>query len=147
MMSDRKTEEKSRKRNGDSQSQDQSKSKKKHTTREEDGQANKKSKSRNDSETRSRKEKKHRSKDSKQGGHSNVKVTELSNEDYYSKNNEFATWLKEEKKKFFSDLSTDSARELFSEFVEKWNTRKLKSKFYEGIKTGPRSSHKWKIKN
>ncbi|XP_074304426.1 style cell-cycle inhibitor 1-A [Silene latifolia] len=147
MMSDRKTKDKSRKRSSDSQSEDESKAKKKHRSREEDGEGSKKTKSHKDSETRSRKEKKHRSKDSKQGGHSNVKVTELSNEDYYSKNNEFATWLKEEKKKFFSDLSTDTARELFSEFIEEWNTRKLKSKFYKGITTGPRSSHKWKIKD
>lgn len=30
---------------------------------------------------------------------------ELSNDDYFSKNNEFAAWLKEEKAVFFSDRS------------------------------------------
>ncbi|KAK9741290.1 hypothetical protein RND81_03G095300 [Saponaria officinalis] len=147
MASERKLKDKSMKRSTDPLSEDEVQAKKKHRIRDEDGEGSKKSKSRKDSESRSGKEKKHKSKDSKHGRHSDLKVTELSNDDYYSKNNEFSTWLKEEKKKFFSDLSTDSARELFTEFVEEWNTRKLKSKFYKGIQTGPRSSHKWKIKD
>lgn len=73
-------------------------------------------------------------------------IKEISNDDYFAKNNEFATWLKEDKGKFFSDLSSDSARKLFSDFVEVWNSKKLEPKYYEGIDTGPRSSHKWKIK-
>jgi len=75
-----------------------------------------------------------------------TKFKQLSDDDYFSKNNEFATWLKEEKNKFFSDLSSESARDLFSEFVDVWNSKTLKSKYYKGIETGPRSSHKWKIK-
>ncbi|KAK6947180.1 hypothetical protein RJ641_000653 [Dillenia turbinata] len=71
---------------------------------------------------------------------------ELSKDDYFSKSNEFATWLKEEKDVFFSDLSSDSARELFSQFVKAWNKQKLEPRYYEGIASGPRSSHKWKIK-
>jgi hypothetical protein len=71
---------------------------------------------------------------------------ELSEEDYFSKNNEFATWLKEEKNIFFSDLSSESARDLFSGFIKKWNSGKLKKQYYEGISSGPRSAHKWKIK-
>lgn len=71
---------------------------------------------------------------------------ELSSDDYFAKNNEFATWLKEEKRKFFSDLSSDSSRELFLDFVEVWNSKKLDSKYYKGIESAPRSSHKWKIK-
>lgn len=71
---------------------------------------------------------------------------ELSNDDYFLKNNEFATWLKEEKDVFFSDLSSESAREMFSSFVKAWNNQTLESRYYEGIVTGPRSAHKWKIK-
>ncbi|PIN12145.1 hypothetical protein CDL12_15248 [Handroanthus impetiginosus] len=101
--------------------------------------------------------KRHSDKDKKSGGkrkdkghkhdkHSKLKVQELSNDDYFSKNNEFAMWLKEEKNIFFSDLSSDSARSLFSEFVSEWNNQELDSRYYEGIATGPRTSHKWNIK-
>lgn len=71
---------------------------------------------------------------------------ELSNDDYFSKNNEFATWLKEKKKMFFSDLSSESARELFSVFVKDWNSQKLESRYYEGISSAPRSAHNWAFK-
>ncbi|KAF3322497.1 hypothetical protein FCM35_KLT13638 [Carex littledalei] len=71
---------------------------------------------------------------------------QLSEEDYFSKNNEFATWLKEEKSIFFSDLSSESAHDLFSGFIKKWNSGKLEQRYYEGISSGPRSAHKWKIK-
>ena len=70
----------------------------------------------------------------------------MSNDDYFAKNNEFATWLKEEKKVFFSDLLSESARELFSDFVKAWNRGKLEPHYYEGITSGPRTSHSWKIK-
>ena len=71
---------------------------------------------------------------------------ELSKDDYFLKNNEFSTWLKEEKKVFFSDLSAESAREMFTDFVKAWNGHKLESRYYNGIVSGPRSGHKWKIK-
>ncbi|KVI10257.1 DNA topoisomerase 1 isoform X2 [Cynara cardunculus var. scolymus] len=71
---------------------------------------------------------------------------ELSDADYFLKNNEFSTWLKDERDTFFSDLSSESARKLFAEFVNDWNNKKLDSKFYDGIVTAPRSSHNWKIK-
>uniref|UniRef100_A0A0E0JW38 Uncharacterized protein n=1 Tax=Oryza punctata TaxID=4537 RepID=A0A0E0JW38_ORYPU len=63
---------------------------------------------------------------------------EISKDDYFAKNNEFATWLKEEKGKFFSDLSSESARDLFEKFVKTWNKGKLPSQYYEGITRGPR---------
>ncbi|KAF5766563.1 hypothetical protein HanRHA438_Chr15g0728991 [Helianthus annuus] len=72
---------------------------------------------------------------------------ELSDADYFLKNNEFATWLKDERDTFFSDLSSESARKLFSEFVKAWNKKKLDSRYYDGIVTAPRSSHNWKIKS
>ncbi|KAG8386632.1 hypothetical protein BUALT_Bualt03G0168600 [Buddleja alternifolia] len=82
----------------------------------------------------------------KDKGHKKLKIQELSKEDYFSKNNEFAMWLKEERNIFFSDLSSDKARGLFSEFVAEWNNQKLESQYYEGVATGPRTSHKWNIK-
>ncbi|XP_022717558.1 protein PXR1 [Durio zibethinus] len=89
---------------------------------------------------------KHKSKHHKVDRHSKHGFQELSNDDYFSKNNEFATWLKEEKHVFFSDLSSESARELFSDFVKEWNNQKLGSQYYEGIVNGPRTAHNWKIK-
>ncbi|CAN8233705.1 unnamed protein product [Cochlearia groenlandica] len=74
-------------------------------------------------------------------------IPELSSEDYFSKNNEFATWLKEKKRTYFNDLTTESARELFARFVKAWNRGKLDSRYYEGISTAPRTAHNWKIKH
>ncbi|KAI4366001.1 hypothetical protein MLD38_021931 [Melastoma candidum] len=73
-------------------------------------------------------------------------IQELSGDDYFLKNNEFSTWLKEERNIFFSDLSSEAARELFAEFVKEWNKLKLESRYYEGIATGLRTAHDWKIK-
>jgi hypothetical protein len=75
-------------------------------------------------------------------------IKEISVDDYFSKNTEFSTWLKEKKDVFFSDLSAESARDLFSKFVKIWNKQKLDSRYYEGtITAAPRSSHKWNIKS
>lgn len=74
-------------------------------------------------------------------------IPELSIEDYFSKNNEFATWLKDEKRTYFNDLTTEAARELFSRFVKRWNRGKLESRYYEGISTAPRTAHNWMIKH
>lgn len=76
-----------------------------------------------------------------------MKLEELSGDDYFSKNNEFSTWLKEEKRIFFSDLSSDAARSLFSEFVTVWNNGELEPHYYDGIATAPRTAHNWNIKN
>ncbi|KAL6975048.1 hypothetical protein U1Q18_023843 [Sarracenia purpurea var. burkii] len=89
---------------------------------------------------------KQKSKRDKHDGQLKLKLQVLTADDYFSKNNEFATWLKEEKKVFFSDLSSESARDLFLQFIEEWNSQKLESRYYEGIETGPRTAHKWKIK-
>lgn len=96
--------------------------------------------------TYTKSEEKHKRKHHKHDIHAKVKFQELSKDDYFSKNNEFATWLKEEKDLFFSDLSSETARDLFSQFAKDWNIGKLESRYYEGIMSGPRTSHKWKIK-
>ncbi|XP_078433563.1 splicing regulatory glutamine/lysine-rich-like protein isoform X1 [Wolffia australiana] len=72
---------------------------------------------------------------------------EISKDDYFSKNNEFSTWLKEEKGTFFSELTSEAARELFLSFVKLWNKQKLDSRYYEGIARAPRTGHHWKIRN
>lgn len=158
MGSDRKSKDKTRKRTADSSSEGEGHGKR-HKTSDDYGEGSRKrdkkekshhSKSHKHSQRHSKKEKKsdkkHKTEGSKHGQQLNSDFKELSSDDYYLKNNEFATWLKEEKRKFFSDLSSESTRELFSEFVEVWNSKRLESKYYKGIETAPRSSHKWKIK-
>ncbi|XP_010260612.1 PREDICTED: protein PXR1 [Nelumbo nucifera] len=83
--------------------------------------------------------------DHKHHKHDHHSIQELSSDDYFSKNNEFATWLKEERGLFFSDLSSESARELFTQFIKDWNNQKLDSRYYEGISSGPRTAHNWKL--
>lgn len=95
---------------------------------------------------RDSKEKHSKEKEKSKRKHKDDDFKEISKDDYFAKNNEFATWLKEEKGKFFSDLSSESARDLFEKFVKTWNKGKLPSQYYEGITRGPRSAHKWNIK-
>lgn len=145
MGSDRKSKEKkSRNRSQSSDTEDERRSKKHRSDKKEKGKEKKSHKHRSDKEKKSRD--KHRDKHHKSDRHSKREFQELTNEDYFSKNNEFATWLKEEKKLFFSDLSSESAREYFSDFVKAWNKQKLDSQYYEGISSGPRSAHSWKFK-
>ncbi|KAG5000432.1 hypothetical protein AAZX31_08G165600 [Glycine max] len=150
MGSDRKS-----KRASPSQREDEKRSKRRRTVEDEERKQRKREKkekrkdkkSHEHSKENSEKGKlkdKHRSKHSKVEGH--MDFQELSNDDYFAKNNEFATWLKEEKNVFFSDLLAESARELFSDFIKAWNKGKLDSHYYEGIATGPRTSHNWNIK-
>ncbi|XP_055809627.1 style cell-cycle inhibitor 1-B [Solanum dulcamara] len=155
MGSDRKTEEEKikHKRNSPSSPQDEVKSKRQKI---KGGEEPRKEKSRKEkqkshkSKRRSNEEKesgeKHKSKSHRHKDKLKIKFEELSKDDYFSKNNEFATWLKDKKKLFFSDLSSEAARDLFSDFVKEWNKGKLDSQYYEGITTAPRSSHAWNIK-
>ncbi|XAR56913.1 hypothetical protein NMG60_11037558 [Bertholletia excelsa] len=154
-----KEEKRKKKRSSLSDSEDDRKLKKRRTAEDNEGRSSKsdkkekskkKHKSHKSSKHHSDKEKRTKEKSkSKHGKHDSkhkLNFQELSADDYFSKNNEFATWLKEEKDMFFSDLSSESARNLFSQFVEDWNSQKLGSQYYEGISTGPRTAHKWKIK-
>ncbi|XP_054817232.1 style cell-cycle inhibitor 1-B [Prosopis cineraria] len=155
MGSDRKSKEKKKRRSYTSDSEDGKKNKRKRTAEDEEKnrkgekkEKRKEKRSPRDSRDRSDKGKKskdkHKTKHSKADSH--MDFQELSKDDYFSKNNEFATWLKEEKSMFFSDLSSESAREMFSDFVKAWNRGKLESRYYEGIASGPRTAHNWKIK-
>ncbi|XP_058097115.1 style cell-cycle inhibitor 1-A [Magnolia sinica] len=157
------SEEKSRKRHSPSiPSEDENRSKKHRTRDDRERKGEKKTEKKKDERKEKDKSKKsHRSstkreergmksddkrnrKHSKSNRYTDFK--ELSNDDYFAKNNEFSTWLKEEKGLFFSDLSSEDARKLFSGFVKDWNSQKLQSHYYEGITTGPRSAHNWKFK-
>nr|ACU17322.1 unknown [Glycine max] len=151
MGSDRKS-----KRASPSQREDEKRSKRQRTVEDEERKKRKREKkekrkdkkshqhSKENNSDKGKLKDKHRSKHSK--GDDHMEFQELSNDDYFAENNEFATWLKEEKNVFFSDLLAESARLLFSDFVKAWNKGKLDSNYYEGIATGPRTSHNWNIK-
>ncbi|TXG71267.1 hypothetical protein EZV62_006202 [Acer yangbiense] len=147
MGNERKSKEekkKIRKRSPTPESEDERRSKKQRSDKREKGTDKKSQKHRSDKEKKSKD--KHRDKNSKHDHHSKLEFQELTKDDYFSKNNEFATWLIEEKKVFFSNLSSDSAREYFLDFIKAWNKQKLDSRYYEGISSGPRSAHNWKLK-
>ena len=54
----------------------------------------------------------------------------ISEDDYFMKNHEFATWLKHVHKTYFTDLLAEKARALFKDFVERWNGGALPRSFY-----------------
>ncbi|GAQ77728.1 hypothetical protein KFL_000030080 [Klebsormidium nitens] len=76
------------------------------------------------------------------------KVEPISTGDYFQKNAEFATWLREGRGIFFSDLSSDQAHALFDAFVTVYNEGKLPEKYYDGITSthAKRSGFTWAIK-
>ncbi len=49
---------------------------------------------------------------------------------------------------FFNELTTERARELFSDFVGLWNGRRLPAKYYRGIEgtTMRRTQHSWAVR-
>ncbi|XP_051194718.1 uncharacterized protein [Lolium perenne] len=118
---------------GSDEEEERRRRKKKHGDRGKD-------KERDSKEKRSKEKEKSKRKDK------DPDFKEISKDDYFAKSNEFAKWLKEEKGKYFSDLSSESARDIFLKFVKQWNKGKLPSQYYEGITAGPRSAHKWNIK-
>ena len=54
----------------------------------------------------------------------------ISEDDYFMKNHEFATWLKHVHKTYFTDLLAEKARALFKDFVKSWNKSELPRSFY-----------------
>ncbi|KIM31699.1 hypothetical protein M408DRAFT_317970 [Serendipita vermifera MAFF 305830] len=73
-------------------------------------------------------------------------VEEISEKDFFLKNDEFQRWLKEEKDKYFTELSGDKARSYFRKFVKSWNKGRLSSKYYQGAvqeTASSSTSYKW----
>ncbi|XP_019852629.1 PREDICTED: uncharacterized protein C297.06c-like [Amphimedon queenslandica] len=59
-------------------------------------------------------------------------------------------WLSEERSIFFSDLDSAQSRKLFRKFVRRWNSGKLKKKYYSGIQSSSlrhssQTDYKWKV--
>ncbi|OSD00918.1 hypothetical protein PYCCODRAFT_1478921 [Trametes coccinea BRFM310] len=74
-------------------------------------------------------------------------VSEISESDYFLKNDEFQLWLREEKGKYFNELSGEKARKYFRKFVKAWNRGKLPNSIYAGVARAPSASsqtaYKW----
>ncbi|KAL4420354.1 hypothetical protein ABPG77_006161 [Micractinium sp. CCAP 211/92] len=73
-------------------------------------------------------------------------IQPISKDDYFTKNAEFAAWLKDTKGVFFSEQSTEQNRAAFDEFVAAWNARRLPARLYKGEARAARTSHAWGIK-
>ncbi|KAG7100081.1 hypothetical protein E1B28_001864 [Marasmius oreades] len=72
----------------------------------------------------------------------------ISVSDYFQKSNEFRVWLKDEKGKYFDELSGEKSRSYFRKFVKAWNRGKLSSTLYAGIENSDlpatsQTSYKW----
>jgi len=72
----------------------------------------------------------------------------ISESDYFLKSAEFRIWLKEEKHKYFDELSGDKARRYFHKFVKEWNRGKLNKSLYAGVDPSKQSAtsqtaYKW----
>lgn len=72
----------------------------------------------------------------------------ISERDYFKRSDEFRQWLKDEKRKYFDELSGEKARSYFRKFVKAWNRGKLPKRLYAGVDpaTTEASSHtayKW----
>lgn len=76
------------------------------------------------------------------------KIEPIDSDSYFTKNSEFAAWLKEAKGRFFSEQSTEENRAMFEEFVAAWNGGRLPARYYKGEVGGgaQRTSHQWGIK-
>ncbi|KAJ7103120.1 hypothetical protein B0H15DRAFT_194310 [Mycena belliarum] len=72
----------------------------------------------------------------------------ISESDYFRKGDEFRIWLKDEKRKYFDELSGEKARSYFRKFVKAWNKGNLPKSLYAGvdpssIPAGSQTGYKW----
>ncbi|QRV94491.1 hypothetical protein RhiJN_22509 [Ceratobasidium sp. AG-Ba] len=59
-------------------------------------------------------------------------VDPISDSDYFRKSGEFRTWLRDEKGRYFDELTGERARHYFRKFVKAWNRGKLSESIYTG---------------
>ncbi|KAF9979971.1 hypothetical protein BGZ65_005739 [Modicella reniformis] len=68
-------------------------------------------------------------------------IQTITETDYFTKSAEFRLWMRQDKKKYFEDLSADEARRYFRKFVRSWNNYELGESYYRGIRSS-QLSHK-----
>ncbi|GLC42528.1 hypothetical protein PLESTB_001107700 [Pleodorina starrii] len=73
---------------------------------------------------------------------------QIGEEDYFRRHAEFSTFLAEERRTQFNELSSDRSRELFSEFVQIWNEGRLAPRYYAGLVAAPkrRTEYRWNFR-
>lgn len=49
--------------------------------------------------------------------HAALQITSIGKDDYFAKNTEFTTWLREHRNKFFNELDSDETRALFGKIL------------------------------
>ncbi|KAK7695245.1 hypothetical protein QCA50_002435 [Cerrena zonata] len=64
----------------------------------------------------------------------------ISESDYFLKSDEFRVWLREEKRKYLDELTSDKARKYFRKFVKAWNRGRLPKSLYSGVEAQTASS-------
>ncbi|TFK69922.1 hypothetical protein BDN72DRAFT_888162 [Pluteus cervinus] len=72
----------------------------------------------------------------------------ISEADYFRKSDEFRVWLREERRKYLDELSSDKARSHFRKFVKAWNRGKLSNSLYAGVdrsstSASSQTAYKW----
>ncbi|KAI6136094.1 hypothetical protein F5141DRAFT_996608 [Pisolithus sp. B1] len=73
-------------------------------------------------------------------------VSPISESDYFLKNSEFGIWLRDEKGKYFNELSGERARSYFRKFVKAWNRGRLPKSLYNDPGSLPattQTGYKW----
>lgn len=96
-----------------------------------------------DSGEKSKKDHKHKSKDhdrerksssgDKESKSERPKVKPISEDEFFTKSEEFRVWLKLSKNVYFEDLSSKEAHKIFEkEFVKDYNKGKLTAMYYDG---------------
>lgn len=96
-----------------------------------------------DSGEKSKKEHKHKSKDhdkdrksssrDKDSSSVRLNVVPISEDEFFTKNEEFRVWLKLSKNIYFEDLTSKEAHKIFEkEFVKDYNKGKLTPMYYDG---------------
>eukprot|EP00035_Acanthoeca_spectabilis_P022826 m.446024 g.446024 ORF g.446024 m.446024 type:complete len:306 (+) comp19302_c0_seq1:269-1186(+) len=66
----------------------------------------------------------------------------ISSADYFAKNAPFTRWLRKKKGVYFDQLNAGRSRELFDDFVVKWNEGSLSSKYYTMDPIKPKSKER-----
>jgi len=73
-------------------------------------------------------------------------VSQISESDYFLKSDEFIVWLKDEKNKYFDELTSEKSHKYFRRFVKAWNKGRLPKSLYSGVERSsqPRTTaYKW----
>ena len=74
-------------------------------------------------------------------------IDPISEDDYFKRSAEFRDWLREDRGRYFEDLTSEDARKQFKKFVSKWNAGELRSTIYKQNGTeqtaSSRTKHVW----